>query len=104
MFLQPGFIFFEMMRMSFGHDLEDGPVGGQRHILFESRETQARLPPDTAAGPAVRRQLAADDLQERRFPGPVASDDGHALARLDLKRNFIQERKMTESDGNTVQR
>jgi len=92
------------MRVSLGDDVEDRPVGGQRHILLEPRDPEAGLAPDIAARRRVSRQLAADNLQQRRLAGAVAADDGYPLARLDLKRNFIQKRQMAERNGDTVQR
>src|SRR5207244_12810877 len=102
--LQPWFVFFEMMRMSFGDDLEDRPVGGQRHVLFKPRDAQTGLPPDGTAGSGIRRQLAADDFEKSRLAAAIASDDRHALARVHLQRRFVQERQMAKRDRHAVKR
>jgi hypothetical protein len=98
---QPLLIGVEMMRMPFGHDVEHRPVGRERHVLLEPRDSNRGLPPD---GAAVRRQFAADDSQEGRLARTIAADDGHALAGVDLKRHLIQERYVAEREGDTVQR
>jgi len=87
MLAQPGFVFFQMVRMPFGDDVEDRAVGGERNVLLEARDAQRWLAPYR---PRVRGQLAAEDLQQRRLAGAVPADHRHALARLDLQRHVIQ--------------
>ncbi len=64
-----------------GHDVEYRAMRGQRDILLEPRDANARLAPHRSG---VGRQLAAEDTQQRRFTRPVAANQRHALARLNL--------------------
>jgi len=99
--LQPRLVLVQMMGVPFGDDVEDRSVRGQRNVLLEPRDSQRRLPPNR---PGISRDLAADDLQQRRFARAVSPDDRHALARLDLQRDFIEEREMPEGNGNAIER
>ena len=101
MFTQPHLVLVEMMRVALGDHVEDRTIGGQRDVLFETREAKRRLTPH---GSSVRRELARDDFQKRRLARPVATDDRHALARIDLKRDLVQQRKMTERDRDAIER
>jgi hypothetical protein len=38
--------------------------------------------------------VTADDLEQRRFAGAVAPDDRHALARVELQRDVLQQRQV----------
>ena len=77
----------------FSHDVEDRLRRRERHILFEPRHPQRGLVPDAAG---VRRQFAADDLQQGRLAGTVASDDRYALPRLELQRHVVEEWQVAE--------
>ena len=46
MLAQPLVVFFEMMRVAFGDDVEDRSAGGQRHVLLETRDPERGLSPD----------------------------------------------------------
>ena len=84
----------------FGDDVEDGPIGGQGHVLLEPRAAHAGLQPD---GAGVRRQLAAQDAEQRRLAGAVPADDAHALARLDLERHIVQKGQVAEGNCNMIE-
>ena len=101
MLAQPLLVGLEMMRVPFGDDVEDRSIGRQRHVLLEPRQAKAGLPPD---GPGIRRQLAAENFEQRRLAGAVAADDRHALARVDLQRNFVKQWEMAEGHRHAVQR
>src|SRR4051812_4388783 len=89
-----------MMRVALGDDIEDGAVRGERDILLETRNTKRRLPPHRSG---VGWNLAAENLQERRFAGAVAADHRDALAPVDLHRDLVEQRKMTVRDRHPVQ-
>ena len=91
-----------LVRRSLGHDhVEDRPGRGQRHVLDEPRDAQSGLTPHR---PRVGRQLAADDLQQRRLAGAVAADDRHPLAGVDLQRHIVEQRQMAEGEGDVIER
>ena len=100
MLAQPFLVFIEMVRVALGDDLEDRPVGRERHILLESRHADPRLAPDR---PAIRCNLAVDELQQRRLPASVAADEGDPLARLDLQRHAIEQREVPVGVDHTVE-
>src|SRR4029453_13676191 len=58
------------------------------------------LAPD---GAGIGLDGAGDDLEQRRFPGAVASDDRDPLSRVDLEGDAIQQRQVTEGDGDGIQ-
>ena len=86
---------------SFGDHVEYGTSGGQRHVLHEARHLQRRLRPD---GAGIRRNFAADDLQQCRLPGSIAPDDRDALTGIDLQRHVVQQRQVAECNRNVIQR
>ena len=53
--------------------------------------------------PRVGRQLAADDLQQRRLARAVAADDRDALAGVDLERDVVEQRQVAEGDRDVVE-
>ena len=73
------------------HHLGDGAIGRQRHILNEPRHARARLPPH---GAPIGRQIAGDDLHQRRLAGAIAADDRDALAGIDLERHIVEKRNV----------
>ena len=83
-----------------GHDVEHRLGGGERHVLLEARDDDAGLPPD---GAGIRRDRAGDDLEQRRLAGAVAADDGDPLPGVDLEGDAIEERQVTEGDGDGIQ-
>jgi hypothetical protein len=84
-----------------GDDVEHRPIGRQRHVLDEARDAHAWSGPNA---PGVRRQLAAEDLQQRRLSRAVAPEDGDALPRLDLKRCVVEQWKVAERVADFVER
>ena len=82
-------------------DIEHRSGVVQRCILRQASRAQSRLPPD---GSGIRRHVAADNLQECRFTGPIPADDAHTLAALYLQAGVIQEWKMSERDRRVIQR
>ena len=77
-----------------------GVIGGERHVLHQPGDAQAGLRPDDAA---VRRLIAADDLQQRRLARAVAADQADALARLDLQRHVVEQGQVTEGDRDMIE-
>ena len=63
-------------------------------------DAQPGLPPHACR---PRRELAADDLQQRRLAGAVAADDADALARLDLQAGIVEQRQMAVGDRNAIE-
>jgi hypothetical protein len=84
-----------------GYHVEHGPRVLKWGVLREPSDAQAGLPPDAAR---VRRQLAADDLQQRRFAGAVAPDDADALAGLNLEAGVVEQRKVSEGERHVIER
>lgn len=82
-------------------DVEDGAIGGERDILHQPGHSEARLSPEA---PGIRRQFSADDLKKSGFAAPVTADEAHALPRLDLKRDIVEEWKVAEGDGDVIER
>ena len=95
-------VFFQMMRMPLGDHVEyrtGWPTAGR-----PARAGRAAGRAGARRSPSRARQLAAEDLQQRRLAGAVAADDRDPFARLDLQRNVIEERQMAKSDRYVVQR
>jgi hypothetical protein len=86
---------------TFPNDFGNGAIRGQRHILDEPRHTYARLAQHHTG---IRLEIAAQDLQQRRFSSAIAANDGNALAGIDLECDLVEQRKMAESDRNPVER
>jgi hypothetical protein len=66
--------------------------------------------PSDAEGPTPSRRslnLAdgpADHMQQRRFARAVAADEADTLARIDLHADIVEQRQVTVSDGNVIER
>jgi hypothetical protein len=65
------------------------------HILPEYRNDTAGRESDLAS---VRRDLARQHAQQRRFPCAIPAQQTDSLARLDLTRNFVQQRRAAKSN------
>ena len=78
-----------------GDHLRDVLVLDVVDVLIERRDARAGPDPHLAA---VRQGQAADQPHQGGFAGPVAADDTDALARLDLQRGVIEQRKGAESE------
>ena len=76
------------------HHFGDGAIGRQRHILNEPRHARARLPPH---GAPIGREIAGDDLHQRRLAGAITADDRDALPRFDLKPHVVKQRNVAVS-------
>ena len=59
---------------------------------WTSRAT--RVPGCRHTVPAIGRQLAGDDLHQRRLAGAIAADDRDALPGIDLERHIIEKRNV----------
>jgi hypothetical protein len=81
--------------------VEHVAVGGARHVLLEPGDAQPGAAPDRAG---VGRQVAGDHLQQAGLAGPVAADEGDALARLDAQVGRVEEREVAEGEGDAVER
>ncbi len=101
MLAEPLVVFVEVMRVPFGDNREDRPVGRKRDVLFEAGNSQGRLPP---RGPGVGRELTADDLQQRRLAAAVTPKDRNALLRLDLEHRVFEQWQMAKRDRHAVER
>jgi len=75
-----------------GDDVEHRRRCRQRDVLLEPRDPGPRLTPHRTS---IGRQLPAQDLEERGLAGPVSADDGHALPRLDLECDIVEQRQVT---------
>ena len=76
-------------------------VRRQRHVLDEPGDPHAGLAQHHAG---IRRQIAAENLQQRRLAAAVAADHRNALPRIDLEVGFIEQWQMSKREGNTVER
>ena len=83
-----------------GDDVEHRLRGRERHVLLEARDDHPGLAPD---GAGIRRDGAGDDLEQRRLAGAVAADDRDPLPGVDLEGDAIEERQVTEGDGDGIQ-
>ena len=83
-----------------GDDVEDRRRAGGLGILHEPRGAQSGRPPHCAS---VGRELAGQDLQERRLAGAISADDGDALTGLDEQAGMIEERYMAERGRHTFE-
>ena len=83
------------------HHVEDGTVGRQRHVLHQPRDPQPRLAPDASR---IGQLIAADDLEQRRFPRAVAADHAHPLPRLDLQAGIVEKREVAVGDRDVLER
>ena len=101
MLAHPCLVFIGVMRVPFRDNVEYRPVCRQGNVLLQARDPDPGLAPH---GPCVGRNLAADDLQQRRLAGAVPADDGDPFARVDLQRDCIEQRQMPERDRDPVQR
>ncbi len=101
MIAQPRFVGFEMVCVSLSHDVEHRAVGRQRDVLVKARRAQCGLAPH---GARVGRDLAAENLEQRRLARAVPAEDGNALARLDLQRHFVQQRHVAERHRHALAR
>ena len=99
-FAQPRFVFFQMMRVPFGDDVEDRAVGRERDVLLESGDAERPLAPH---GAGVGNNLTAQDLKQRRLARTVATDQRHALPSVDLQCHLIEERQVAVYDRYAVQ-
>ena len=85
-------------------DLDDDlrnalPLAG-RDLLHEPADPQSV---GTFHLAVVGVDLAADDLQQRRFAGAVAAQQPDPLAAADLQIDFIQERRPAPGEGDLPQ-
>ena len=71
-----------------GERLLDGVIGVEHRLLRHQRQAQ-RVGAVHRAG--IRQQIARQQLEERRFPTAVASDQGEPLASFDLQRRLFQQ-------------
>jgi len=53
-------------------------------------------------GSAVGHEFPAQDLEERRLPGPVAADEADPLSKLQCKAGVLQDRAVSKVDGERV--
>ncbi len=83
-----------------GHHIEHGTIRHQRHILYEARNADARLAPH---GSGVRRHVAAENLEQRGFSGPVAADDADAFARINLQAGVVEQRMMAVRNRDVIE-
>ena len=61
---EPRLVLFQMMRVPFGDDVEDGSVRGQRHVLLETRDPERGLTPDVA-------RIGLGDLDDTRLQAAI---------------------------------
>ena len=85
---------------AFGHHIEHRTRVLEQHVLREAADAQRRLPPDAAA---VGLQLAADDAEQRRLAGAVATDDADTFARLNLQARVVQQRQVSVRERDVVE-
>ncbi len=76
---------------AFAHHFGDGSIRRQRHILNEPRHARAWLPPHRAA---IGRQLAGDDLNQRRLAAAIAADDRNAFTGINLEPHIVKKRNV----------
>ncbi len=67
----------------------------ERHVLLQHRHAHALRAHDLAR---VRGQLAGEQAQQRGLARAVASEQAEALARLDLQRGAVEQRRAGEGD------
>ena len=76
-----------------GDDIEYRRGADGLGILHQPRGAEAGCAPD---GAGIGRELAGEDLQERRLAGAIPSDDRDALTGLDEEGGMIEKRNMAE--------
>ena len=84
-----------------GDHVEHRAVCGQRNVLREPADAQARL---KRYRTGVDRPLAAQNLKNRRLAAAVPADQRHAFARLDLQHDIVEQRQMSEGERDMVER
>ena len=72
-----------------------------RDILVQPRDAQTRLAPDRAG---IHGLIPGQDAEQAALPGTIASDEGDALAVVDLKVGVFEERQMPEREADALQR
>jgi hypothetical protein len=80
----PGF----QSRLTVGNDVGDAAAEAGRHFLFEPSDAHAALDPDFAV---IGLQFAGQQLEQRRFSGAVAPDQGDAFAGIERKTGAFQQ-------------
>ena len=68
--------------------LEHGLIAGRRGFLREKSDRRALLDRDRAG---IRRSLAEDEREERRFARAIRADQADAIAAIHLERHILEE-------------
>ena len=68
--------------------VQDGVGGGQVRVLGQVADPEVAAAGDFAL---VRRQVAGDELQHGRLPGPVGADQAHVLTGVDAPADALQD-------------